>query len=259
MQRVWNDVEHRVLDLHRLRAILEPSFTAWYAGANFNPGSDDENPQYDPWVDDTSRGGAVRMALRSTVQTMRGGPGQWFDVDVLKMEMGAVFSRGESQRRYPTPQWFQSNPLYSQLGNFADGRLRWQLGEGVSVIGEGVWDFDSSFFTRGSAGIQLQHSPRFNTAAEFRYIEVPDSFLALNPGALRAARGELLAFRAQYEVGDLYDIRVAPIWNFSENDFQSIRVNVMRAFPDFDLNFYVSYDQIRGETRGGVSLGHTRF
>ncbi|MCH2137098.1 MAG: hypothetical protein MK101_11055 [Phycisphaerales bacterium] len=259
LNRVWNDVEHRVLDLHRMRAIVEPSFTAWYAGSNFNPADDGVNPQYDPWIDDTSRGGAIRVGLRSTLQTMRGGPGQWFDVDWLKMDFGAVLTRGASQRRYPTPQWFAANPLFSQLGNFADGRLRWQLGEGVAMISEGVWDFDEGRFTRNSAGVELRHTPRFDTMIEYRYIEVPEAFLAANPTALDAARGQLLALRSQYEVGDLYRVSVQPMWNFSENDFQAFGASVTRKLPDFDLNIYVRYSQISGETSAGVSIGQTRF
>ena len=259
LNRVWNSVEHRVLDLHRLRAVLEPSFTAWYAGSNFDPADNGVNPQYDPWIDDTSRGGAIRVGLRSTLQTMRGGPGQWFDVDWLKMEFGTVLSRGASQRRYPTPQWFAANPLFSQLGNFADGRLRWQLGEGVSLIGEGIWDFDDGSLTRGSTGVELRHSPRFDTMVEFRYIEVPEDFLLANPRLLKAARGQLLSVRSQYEVGDLYRLSVKPTWNFSENDFQALRAGVTRSLPDFDLNIYVSYSQISGETTAGMSIGQTRF
>ena len=260
LQRVWNDVEHRVLDLHRLRAVVEPSITAFYSGSNFDPADNSVNPQYDPWFDDTSRGGALRMAVRSTLQTMRGGPGQWFDVDWLKFEVGAVFVQDASPRRYATPQWFQSNPLFSQLGNFADSRIRWQLGEGVAAIGEGIWDFDNNQIARGSAGVQLTHSPRFSTSAEYRYIEVPDSFAAANSEALiNAARGELLSFNAQYEVGTKYDIRVQPVWNFSENDWQSFRADIRRSYPDFDLDFYIRYDQIRDETSAGVRLGQTRF
>lgn len=260
VQRVWNDVEDRVLDLHRLRAVLEPSVTAFYSGSNFDPADALVNPQYDPWFDDTSRGGALRLALRSTLQTMRGGPGQWFDVDWLKFEVGAVFSHDASPRRYSTPQWFQSNPLFSQLGNFSDGRVRWQLGEGVAAIGEGVWDFDNNHMARGSGGVQLTHSPRFTTSAEYRYIEVPDSFINANTESLiNAARGELLSFNAQYEVGKKYDIRVQPVWNFSENDWQSFRADIRRSYPDFDLDFYIRYDQIRDETSAGVRLGQTRF
>jgi hypothetical protein len=259
LNRVWNGIEHRVLDLHRLRAVVEPSFTAWYAGSNFNPADNSINPQYDPWIDDTSRGGAIRMDLRSTLHTMRGGPGQWFDVDWLKVDLGAVLTRGASQRRYATPQWFAANPLFSQLGNFADGRLRWQLGEGVSIIGEGVYDFDEGGLSRGAAGVELRHTPRFDTMVEFRYIEVPEAFLLDNPWALEAARGQLLSLRSQYEVGDLYRMSVRPTWNFSENDFQAFQAGVTRSLPDFDLNFYVRYSQISGETSAGVSIGQTRF
>ncbi len=260
LQRIWNDVEHRVLDLHRLRAVVEPSVTAWWADSTFDPGNVAENPQYDPWIDGTSRGGAVRFAVRSTLQTMRGGPGQWFDVDWLKAEFGAVIAHDESARRYPTPQWFQSNPLYSQLGTFADGRVRWQVGEGLVAMSEGVWDFDAEQFARGMIGVQLTHTPRFMTAVEFRHIEVPDAFVAANGIiAADAARGQLLTMAAQYEVGDLYNVRIRPTWNFAENDWQYLRADVTRAFPDFDLDIYVRYDRINGETTAGVSIGQRHF
>ena len=98
---------------------------------------------------------------------------------------------------------------------------------------------------RAASGIELTHSPRFSTFVEYRFINVTDT--------------KLLAFGGNYEISDKYDIAVIPQWDFVREDFRSVQASVVRAFPDFDFIFYVSYDQVRGETRVGAQLGQVNY
>jgi hypothetical protein len=69
----------------------------------------------------------------------------------------------------------------------------------------------------------------------------------------------LLSFPIRYEVSKTYLVSVNPQYNFSEDDFQSVSATLTRRLADFDLLFYISYDQIRDETVAGMRLSNTKF
>ena len=80
---------------------------------------------------------------------------------------------------------------------------------------------------------------------EYRFIDVTDT--------------KLLSFGGNYEVSDKYSIGVVPQWDFEREDFRTVQGTVIRSFPDFDFMVYVSYDQVRGETRVGAQLGQVNY
>jgi len=256
VQRVLNDVHNDTLGLHRMRILLDPWVKAWISGANYNPLSE---PDYDPLVDATSRGGAVEVGLRHRIQTQRGGAGRWYDADWLTTSLAATFSTADATRRWYTPRWYASNPLWSSFGNFVNGSLDFRPAEAIAITGEGVWDLDVDGFTRAAVALNIDHSPRFRTGIAYRFFQVPEDYAAAYPDQVRNAKGELLTFPISYDISKRYHVTVSPQYNFSEDDFQSVGANLTRRLPDFDLIFYVRYDQIRDETIGGVRLSNTKF
>ncbi|MEE3002421.1 MAG: hypothetical protein VX908_07005 [Planctomycetota bacterium] len=242
LQRIYDGVDNELLDMHRLRHLIEPYVTLWYGTSNYDA---DRNALYDPVVDALSTGGLARFGVTNTLQTHRGGPGRWYEVDWLTVDAAIVLSTDSATNRWPTPQYFSWEPGYSQLGNFAEGSYTWQFSDSLSFVGEGIYDFDESRFDRASTGFRLDHSPQFFTYAEYRFIHITDS--------------KLLSFGGIYEVSDKYTIGFTPQWDFVEDDFRSIRASVVRSFPDFDFMFYIGYDQVRGETRVGAQLGQVNY
>ena len=242
VQRVYDDVSSAVFDLHRLRHLIEPYVTLWYGTSNYDV---DTVPLYDPLLDQLSTGGLVRVGVKNTLQTHRGGPGRWYEVDWLTVDAAVVYSTDSATSRFPTPQYFAWEPGYSQLGNFIEGSYTWQFSDSLAFIGEGIYDLDDAKFARGSTGIEINHSPRFSTFAEYRFIDVTDT--------------KLLSFGGNYEVSDKYSIGVVPQWDFEREDFRTVQGTVIRSFPDFDFMVYVSYDQVRGETRVGAQLGQVNY
>ena len=209
--------------------------------------NDDEldAPIYDPLFDNLSTGGLVRFGLRNTLQTQRGGPGRWYDVDWLTLDASVVLSTDNEESRFPTPQFFDWEPGYSQLGNFVEGSYTWQLSDSLALVGEGIWDLDEDDFMRAATGIELNHSPQFSSFVEYRYFNVTDT--------------KLLAFGGNYEISDKYRVSLVPQWDFVRDDFRSVNGSVVRSFPDFDLIFYVGYNQIRDETQVGAQLGQINY
>ena len=241
-QRVMNDVQSDFFGLHRMRHIIEPYAVLWYGAANYDP---TDFPNYDPEVDNLNKGGAVRAGMTHTFQTHRGGAGRWHSVNWLTLDTNVVFSTGDRTERYPYTQWFDWQPAYSQLGNFFNGSAEWQLSDSLALLSTGTVDFDLGGFSRGSLGVEINHTPQFSTFVEYRYVEAGES--------------KILSLGANYQISDTYVIAVLPQYDFSADKFQSVRADITRAFPDFDLSIFVDYDQIRGETRFGASLGEVNF
>ena len=137
-----------------------------------------------------------------------------------------------------------SRPIRSWATSSTDP-AEWQLSDSLALLSTGTIDFDLGGFSRGSVGVEINHTPQFSTFVEYRYVQAGES--------------KILSLGANYEISDTYVIAVLPQYDFSAEKFQSVRADITRAFPDFDLSIFIDYDQIRGETRFGASLGEVNF
>ncbi len=240
--RVDNSVENRLLDLHRLRTIIEPRITAWYGATNIPQGA---LPVYDQDVEAIGGASAVEFGLTTTIQTQRGGPGRWRSVDVLTVNASAVINSEDANRQSPTPQFFEYRPEYSLFGDHIFASAVWELSDHLSVVGQGTYDLDNDTLARGSIGTEMQHTPQLSTFIEYRVIEASDN--------------ELLGISWQYQLSPKYLIALRPQWDFVAEDFRAIGLLVTRRFPDFSVSFTVRRDEISNETTIGASLDLAKF
>jgi hypothetical protein len=241
-QRVDNTVESQLFDLHRIRHIIEPSMTAWFGHADVD---ETELPVYDLGVESLATGGVVRFGLRNTWQTQRGGPGRWRSVDFLTLNTNVVLTSSDTNRESPTPQFFEYRPEYSQMGDHVSTNGVLRLSDTFIVSGESTVDIDESAIARGAIGAELQHSPLLSTFVEYRYIDASDH--------------QLLGVGWNYKISPKYRVSFWPQWDFDRDEFRYVTLNVIRSFPDFDLSFLVSHDEIRDDTTFGASLKLAEF
>ncbi|MHC4415868.1 MAG: LPS assembly protein LptD [Planctomycetota bacterium] len=241
-QRVDNDVESPLFDLHRLRHLVEPRLLAWYG---FSDVSDDDLPVYDEEVESIGTGSVVEVGLRNVWQTQRGGPGRWRSVDFLTLDTAAVLSSDDANRESPSPQFFEYRPEYSQFGDHVHTELMWVLSDHFSVAGEATYDLDESVLSRGSIGTELRHSPLLATFVEYRYLD--------------ASENELLEIGWSYLLTPKYRVSLRPQWDFQANEFRSVSLRVVRRFPEFDLTIQVRHDEIKDDTSLGASIGLVEF
>ena len=242
LQHVDNGVESRLFDLHRLRHIVEPSATIWFADSDV---SQEDLPVYDLNVESLGTGALFRVGVRNTLQTQRGGPGQWRSVDFLTVDTNLVFHSSDSDLESPTPQTFDFRPELSQFGDHVRSEMIWLVTDTLALTGEATYDLDESAVARGAVGVELRHSPVLTTFVEFRYIDASDS--------------ELLGMGWNYRLTPIYKVILTPSWDFHEDQFRSADVSVARSFPDFVLTLRVRYDRIADETTFGASIGLVTF
>lgn len=241
-QRVSNAVENQLLDLHRMRHLIEPYVTIWSSYASTGQM---HYPVYDEEVESIADGSAVQFGVRNTFQTQRGGPGRWRSVDWLTLDTSIVIDDESTPNESPTPQFFDYRPEYSMFGDHARARGVLLLSDNLSIAGDVTYMLDPSMVSRSSVGAELRHSPILISFIEYRYIQ---------PNAL-----ELLEIGWHYQLTPKYRVSFAPQWDLRTDDFRAVTARVTRRFPDFDIIFIVRYDQIRDDTLFGASLDLAKF
>lgn len=242
IQHVDNTVNDRVLDLHRLRHIIEPSVLLWYGYADVN---EEDLPVYDMDVESLATGALVEFGLKNTWQTQRGGPGRWRSVDVLSIDTTLALVGDDANRESPSPRIYELWPEYSQLADHARGSVVWLLSDTVSVAGQTTYDLDESQIARASIGAEVRNSPDLTTYAEYRYLE--------------ASGNELLGVGWNYRLTAKYRLDVSPQWDFREEEFRALGARVIRTFPDFTLAIIIRHDAIRDDTTVGASMRLVEF
>ncbi len=233
ISKVDDSVESRLLDLHRIRHIIEPSITIWGSDSNFDRG---DVPIYDDDVEDLLVGSAFRAAIDQTWQTKRGGVGRWRDVDLVKLRTEYVHA-DDNQGNDPIPEYFSSRPELSNAGEIFGASMVIQPTDAFAIAGEWIYDLDTNRTARSSVGMILENRPGFTTTIEYREVEPID--------------GTFLTLGAGYRMSDKYAIYLNGNYNFRLDDFQTFNTQILRRFQVGSLGATIQYDNIRGETSIG--------
>ena len=264
--KVDDAVQSRLLDLNRMRHIVEPYGTIWGGYDTLDTG---ELPVYDQEYEGTAgAGAAVQLGLRNTLQTQRGGAGAWRSVDWLRVDTGVVFNDEGADftpepvdpldpttslrwSQSPIPAFYSWRPELSQWGSHLYGASTWQLSDALSLGGTATYMLeDRDFVTdedallpnlaRASLGVEMRHSPATSTYLEYRFVAPTES--------------ELLQAGVLYRIGRRYLVAVSPQYDIRENEMRAVAGSVARTYPDFDFAFNTRYDLIEDETSLGISL-----
>ncbi|MCP4836195.1 MAG: hypothetical protein GY895_15685 [Phycisphaera sp.] len=271
-QTVDNDARSDLLDIHRIRHILEPNATLWYGWSDRPTGS---VPIYDQRIEGATGGTAAQVGLRQTLQTQRGGVGNRRSVDMLVLDYGVVFNdpTDDFQRvglanakrdpnlyawaQSPYPQFYRWEPELSQWGTHAYGGGLWQVSSSLTLAANGLFNWEKrevydysdpsnrtirsmSGLLRGSVGAEFTHNPDTSSYIEYRY--------------LGATNDELLQVGLQYRIGRLYQLGVTPQYDLRRSEFRTVNATLRRKLPDFDFSLSVGYNLIRDQTVFSMGL-----
>lgn len=241
IQHIDDSVESRLWDLHRIRHVIEPSVTVMQAGTNIHRV---DLPVYDEEVESLVEGGMIRFGADQTWQTERGArPGKWHNVDVFKLRTDVVLSSEDTDRKSAYGRWIDYRPELSNPGKYFIGEGQWQVSSAVALTASTIYNFDTSAEDRTSAGVLIQHNPRFSSFAELRYLGPLDSTY-LDVGA-----NHLLTQKYGVGVGASYDV--------ANGGFQGANGDVRRYFDAFEAGVRVSYNSIANVTGFGFVIKPT--
>ncbi|MFG0328757.1 MAG: LPS assembly protein LptD [Phycisphaerales bacterium] len=234
---VNNAVENRVLDLHRIRHIIEPSLTLWHGESNAGANA---YPIYDYEVEGVTEGGAARFGLRNIWQTQRGGPGRWRSVDFLRVDTDVVMSTSENQGDFVLPRFYDYRPEYSRLGDhiLVDGE--WLVSDSLALAGRSIYDLNESAIAHGSFGYRIDHSADLFSFVDYRYFDAVDD--------------RLLLIGLGYRLTPKYAFRGIVNYDLKEDEARSMGLTLDRKTPQFDVSIGASYNQFREETTVSLTL-----
>ena len=233
----YDDVESRAFDLHRLRHIIEPSVHAFFAETSLRQ---DSLPVFDYDVESLAEGAMVRLGLRNTLQTQRGGPGRWQSVDFFRIDTDFVIASDETHRESFIPQFFDYRPEMSLVGDHFYSEAAWQVTDTLSAAGDVTYSFDRSEVEQWDIGITMEHTPRFNTYAQVRTIDVLDAFIAL--------------YGFEYMLTPKYHATFSQAFDIDRGRNRNTTLMITRRMPRWLLMVVIDYDTVGDTASFGVAL-----
>ena len=237
IQRVDDSVDSRLLDLHRMRHIIEPSATFFTAATNRDSST---LPIYDEDVEAIAKGSSFRAGVNQIWQTQRGRPGHYYSVDVFTLDMNYVDSTKETDLRSPVGRFFDYRPELSSFGKYGNVDAVWRVTDATSLTGGTVYDFDLESQARTSAGIIVQQSPDVTASLDYRYLN------ALSLTTLGAG--------VAYRLANQYTLNLTTSYDLTSNQFQGAGAEIRRDFQSMRLGFNIAHNNISGETSVGFTL-----
>lgn len=240
LTRVYDDVDIPVLDLYRVRHVIEPNATVWYGDSTVAQGS---IPVYDENVENFARGPAIRFGVDQTFQTMRGSLGSYESVDVLKLGTHLVFAGEDRPDTDRTPRFFDAYPERSQFGDSLDLEAAWRPTDVLGVTGQFIYDIEANRAAEGVFGVEIEQWPDMRLFTELRRLGYSEDTY-INAGL-------------DYQLGDRYSLGAVGVYNEKAGQFQNAAFRVGREMPHLILTGRLTYNDITGDTSIGFDFQPT--
>ncbi len=240
--RTYGDVDNRLLDIHRLRHIVEPSVTLSHAWTDLQQ---EDLPVYDYDVESLTSGSTIRLGLRNTLQTQRGGPGRWRSVDFLRIDTDFIINSDDTQRESVIPRYIDHRPELSMAGDHFWSEVAWQVTETLSLVNNVNYAFESSRVEQWNLGIALQHTPRLNSFIESRQIRSVDS--------------HVLRYGLEYLLTRKYHIAITHAFDLDQSQSRNVSLLITRRLPRWLLMVSLDFDTVAGEQTVGIALAPEGF
>ena len=243
--RVSDGVYSRLLDLDRIRHVVEPSVSVF---ASAQSADRSEFYVYDSDIDGVSDIRAVQVALRQRFQTRRGAPGRKRSVDVFAVNVEANFFGneppevvGQSTLGPVTAEgfrglYFQGEPEASLARDGVNGDALWRISDTTALVGDASYNLAEEDLATIAAGVIVSRGDRLSYSLGGRYV---------NPLDLTLAVGSV-----NYNLSTRYNLAASASYDFQEYDVRNTTVFITRRFDRFAFNVGLYLDRIQDE--GGI-------
>jgi len=235
--RTYEQVDIQWLDVHRMRHVIEPGIDLSYADATV---SSDDYPVYDTNVEDIREGGTVRVGVRNTLQTQRGGPGRWRTVDWVVVNTDFVFTGEDTDSGTPVARYIAYRPEYSTGGDHFYSDVMWMISDTLAAVAEINYNMDSDDLAEWRFGATLQHTPRLNLFVDFAEIDV--------------LRSRLMTYGLNYDLSRKYSVGLIHRLDFQAGGTRTISVRLERRLPRWRFAVIVAHDAISDRQSFSVTL-----
>ena len=235
--RTLETLDDRLLDLHRLRHVVEPSVDVFFAATNLDS---EDLPVYDPDVESLAKGFGVAVGLRNTWQTQRGGPGRWRSVDWIVLNTQLILRSDDADVNTEIPRYFGYRPEYSQGGDHVYIDLMWAISDTLALAAETTYSIEDSNVPQWRLGISMQHTPRLTRLVD--YLETDE------------LGQRLLSYGFTYQLTTKYELGLQHLLDLVEGDTRDIEMTLTRRMSRWRLIMVARHDQVDDEQTIGVVL-----
>lgn len=242
--KIYDSVESRLWDVHRLKHVVTPEVVA------FGRGSSKVTPYelypLSPDVEDIDRTTAgVYGAMRQRLQTKRGPEGQQQTVDWMRFDVaGAYFENPDDDySNHKLPRFFMTNTEYSVPRSFLSLDYAWNISDSVALLSDAIFDFETGQCATANVGIAVKRDPRLSYYTSLRYINELDS----NVGTVGM----------KYKINRKYTIEAFEQFDFAYDGGVNLgsRVSIVRKFPRWYVGVTFQYDRrYEGDDQIGLML-----
>ena len=240
LEHVDPSFQSSLFDLNRIRHVVEPSATFFYAGTTRDSAT---LPVFDRNVESLATGPAVRAGVTNTWQTYRGARGEEYIVDWATLRTDYVHGFRTSEFNSPIGRWIEARPELSNIGRYAETQGTLQLTDALALSTRNVVDARSGRLTYIAGGASIDHGEGLTTFADVRHIEPRDT--------LKTDFGVRYALSRQYAASAVVTV------DFQRSQLESVFVQLERRFEQFALTFTFTRDDISRETGFGVTFRPT--
>ena len=247
--KVDDSVQNDLLDLHRLRHVIEPELNV-YAAAQTTDRT--ELLIYDEPIDAIHDFQAINVALRQRWQTKRGGPGRWRSVDFLSVNVGYNHFENAPEDFDIEPRdfrglYFVSLPEASIPRDSVYLDAIWRFSDYIELLGDASYNVEEDQLARGSVGFGVRQTPRLSYFLGYRHVGV-EVDTVIDNHRFRFDRQDLVLFAADYQLSTKYRMNIAQSYDFARDKFVRSAVSVTRAFDRWFAQVGVRVDKIDDET-----------
>ncbi|MCG3180377.1 MAG: LPS-assembly protein LptD [Phycisphaerae bacterium] len=244
--RVFNDVENRFWDIHRLRWLMKPEVNLHLAAMSVNR---DELQPLDPTVEGINGSSFANVSWRNVLQTKRGGPDHWRTVDWMILDLELTAFVGDPTKSHFEPEAtrppvvlpFFDKDVYA-FGYYAPSRpeesfapngvvldyfYQWRISDTTSLLANG--NFGPGGLDIENIGFALERWPRLSLYFGQRYIRALDS--------------NDLVFSANYQIDRKYRVNFTYAWDMKNSATAVTRITLVRQLQRWYAALTFEYSQ----------------
>ncbi len=240
--RVFDDVESRLLDLHRLRHEIKPDVHLFFSHSNlasseltpFDPGIADLN------VENLDEFDGFQVGFRQRLQTKRGGPGERRTVDWLTFDLEVGFFNDAPRAARTHGEIFYTRPENSIVRNFVNGNLIWRPSDSTALLYDFNWDLNDCQMDIQNISFAVERSPRLSYFVGWRMIKPTDS--------------NLLGFGANYRINQKHTFAVREFFDIDRGRTEEFAITYLRKFPRLYVAITFELDAVEDESIISVAV-----
>jgi hypothetical protein len=234
--RVYDDTESRMLDLHRIRHVVEPELHLFTSAATLDRG---EAFIYDESVDGITDLSSASVGLRQRWQTKRGGPGRLRSVDFLSLNLFFNSFSNEPPADQMQPVgfrglYFASLPEASVPRDSFNADAQWRISDSTVVLADAQQNLEESVLATAAIGLAVQRGDHVSYFIGTRYINELDTMLA--------------SIALQYELTRKYSVTLGQSYDFDEDGTVYTSGGIRRRFDRLTAVLTAYHDQREDES-----------